>query len=935
MKTVMIGFCLSLLVGCSLSKDTRRAEGTASVSMQEIEALRNEPVVFQKKAVVKEYENFLKRYPSVDPALKTQALKRLGDLYLETAHQRFLDAMAVYETHPEGPPPLVDYTKAIGTYEALLRFKSDYHERDQVLYALSRAYAETGDRDRAVKSLEQLLRDYPESRYRQEASFRLGEYYFDQRRYEIAAEAYEQSLALKDPFFLDKAQYKLGWTYFNMNEYTKAIDNFLRLVDQKVASETDLSTEQGSLIWEALTYVATSFRMLGGAAPLSNYFRDKKSPPYEKDLYVMVGNQYMAEEDSASAIEIYRTFIRQHPSHPMAPIFLSYIIEVYGKEKQPELAEKARIQLVTDYSSKSPWYRANDEAARSRSRPLVKGALYRLALSAHSRAQGMKNDEDYRRAVAWYRQFLTEFPLEKESPDIHLYLAEALFTLKDFSEAGAEYETAAYGFPEKGGNPKAAYDAVVAYEKVDSRDGDEKVIELSKRFAGTFPQDPKAPALLLKSGEVLFDQKRFDETLTVLNDFLARFPGHEGATKAQKLVAHSYMQEGRFEQAQQSYRQTLAAMPSSDIKGRQEVSDLLAAAVYKQAENSKRENRMDEAVRLFEDVASEAPHSEMAPQALFEAAVIREGMKQTDQAITIYLKLDRLFPDSTLSGKSLVAVGLLYEKEGQWTPSADAYAAAAKHLQDDNLVSHLLFTAGLYYEKSAQWEKSYDAFSNFTKRFPQNPDTAEALYKMAGVRQKQGRGRDSLQIFQKVTQTYPNTQFAADALFQIGEGAFTNFKAIRVERPLDKTLKKKAKALEKTVTFYRKAIETRYADVVTASSYRLGEVFEHFKSALLNAELPRNLTKDEQDEYRFQLEEKAFPFEEKAVEAYSSNVRRIQEQNSPYNDWIKKSYERLSELRPALYRRPERAERVITGMDERMVTTQSLGDTPGKMVQAR
>jgi hypothetical protein len=141
--------------------------------------------------------------------------------------------------------------------------------------------------------------------------------------------------------------------------------------------------------------------------------------------------------------------------------------------------------------------------------------------------------------------------------------------------------------------------------------------------------------------------------------------------------------------------------------------------------------------------------------------------------------------------------------------------------------------------------------------------------------------------------------------------------------------------MEKAVDLYRKALETRYADVVTASSYRLGEIFEHFKSSLLDAELPRNLNKEEQEEYRFQLEEKAFPFEQKAVEAYFSNVRRIQDQNSPYNEWIKKSYERLAELRPALYRRPERTERVVTDIGQGHLSTQSTEDTPEKMVQAR
>jgi TolA-binding protein len=421
----------------------------------------------------------------------------------------------------------------------------------------------------------------------------------------------------------------------------------------------------------------------------------------------------------------------------------------------------------------------------------------------------------------------------------------------------------------------------------------------------------------------------------VLEELLARYPKQDGSTTARKLIAHSFMQTGRFEEARRAYHLVLLSLPISDTKGRQEIADLLAVAIYKQGENSKQQNRLEAAARFFEDVAEEAPQSELAPQALFEAGTIREGVNQTKAAIAIHQKLVLLFPNSTLSGKAQVQIGLLFEKEGEWIQSADAYASAAHVIPEESLVPHLLFTAGLFYEKGALWEKSYNSFSEFTGRFPQDPDAAEALYKMALARQKQGKVQESLKLFEKVAQNFPETPFAAEALFQTGEEAFKNLKAIRLAEPLAKSLKKKTKALEKAVTLYRTAIETRYSEVVTASSHRLGEIFEDFKSSLLNAEVPRKLKEEEREEYRFQLEEKAFPFEEKAIEAYSSNVRRVQNQNGPYNSWIKKSYERLAELRPSLFRRPERAERVVTVIDTTLLSTQTPEEPRWSMVRAR
>jgi hypothetical protein len=111
-------------------------------------------------------------------------------------------------------------------------------------------------------------------------------------------------------------------------------------------------------------------------------------------------------------------------------------------------------------------------------------------------------------------------------------------------------------------------------------------------------------------------------------------------------------------------------------------------------------------------------------------------------------------------------------------------------------------------------------------------------------------------------------------------------------------------------------------------------VFEHFKTALLEAELPKKLTPEQVEEYKFQLEEKAFPFEEKAIQAYASNVQRASTQPGSYNEWVKKSYDRLAELRPALYKRPERTERVTSDIDVETLTAQPVSSIIDRLLAA-
>jgi hypothetical protein len=49
-------------------------------------------------------------------------------------------------------------------------------------------------------------------------------------------------------------------------------------------------------------------------------------------------------------------------------------------------------------------------------------------------------------------------------------------------------------------------------------------------------------------------------------------------------------------------------------------------------------------------------------------------------------------------------------------------------------------------------------------------------------------------------------------------------------------------------------------------------------------------------------------------------VQRASSQPGAYNEWVKKSYNRLAELRPALYKRPERTERITSNIDVQTLT---------------
>src|ERR1700680_5157898 len=103
-----------------------------------------------------------------DAALRAEALRRLGDLNLESSESERIERELITN---EG----LRATEAIHLYSALLKTYPKYERNDSVLYQLARAYELNAQPDKALASLDQLVGTYPNSHYIDEAQFRRGE----------------------------------------------------------------------------------------------------------------------------------------------------------------------------------------------------------------------------------------------------------------------------------------------------------------------------------------------------------------------------------------------------------------------------------------------------------------------------------------------------------------------------------------------------------------------------------------------------------------------------------------------------------------------------------------------------------------------------------------------------------------------------------------
>src|ERR1700692_1119718 len=223
-----------------------------------------------------------------DAALRAEALRRLGDLNLESSESERIERELVTN---EG----LRATEAIHLYSALLKAYPKYERNDSVLYQLARAYELNAQPDKAQAALDQTRTCYPNSHYIDEAQFRRGELLFSNKAYPKAQSAYEAVIKIgsKSPFY-NQSLYKHGWTLFKQGENERSLDSFAGVLDSVLMSKRSppelieletLSRPNRELVEDTFRVMSITFSYLDGPKSIDDFVKHRKPRPSSYLLY--------------------------------------------------------------------------------------------------------------------------------------------------------------------------------------------------------------------------------------------------------------------------------------------------------------------------------------------------------------------------------------------------------------------------------------------------------------------------------------------------------------------------------------------------------------------------------------------------------------------------------------------------------------------------
>jgi cellulose synthase operon protein C len=882
---------------------------------------RDEVVEAEAGQAAHSYEDFL-QISGTDPGMRAQALRRLGDL-------RLSEAEALRAQDGQASEAATTATRqSIAAYQQLLHEQPDAAGTDAVLYQLARAYESLGETVQALAVLDRLVGSYPHSVHFDEAQFRRGEAFFSEQRYADAERAYAsvQSQGPSSAFY-EQSVYKRGWSLFKQSRDAESNAAFLLLLDTVLVdgagmrAPSDLSRAQQELSADALRALAITFAAGEGSESLRLALDQHGPAPYEAELYVSLGDLYVEKERYQDGAETYRAFTSRRPMDPQAPLMIVRATEAYAKGGFAALVLDGKRQLVELYGPQTDYWRAHAPDIDPAVSVAVQADLLDLARYHHALAQnGSAADRDI--AVRWYRDYLDGFDSSTQAPATRLLLADLLFDGARYEEAAAEYERAAYSYPSNPDASRAGYAALVSYDKAEAQAPEAgraslqaRAVESELRFADTFPENPETPAVLTRATRTLFDSGDRTRAEVVAQRVLALGARADAGQQrvAWTVLAHTYFDQGRYADAEGAYAELAARLPPGDPQA-VEVTDRLAASVYRQAEAKQATGDVNGAVQQYLRVAAVAPTSTAAAKAQYDAAALLLSSQQWAAAAEVLERFRNTYPQDDLQPDVTRKLAAAYLESGRQRDAAvELERVAARDAEDAEVRRTALWQAAELYAAANDAPSARRAYADYVQRFPTPTDLAiEARHELAELAAAAGDPAARERWLEELvaadaaagaSRSERSRFLAAQASLELARPLDAAARAVKLVVPLDRSLAQKKAAMEATLSAYTRAASYGVAEVTTAASYSMADLYRDLGRSLLGSERPAGLSAEELEQYDLLLEEQAYPFEEKAIGIHETNARRAAE--GVYDQWVRRSYAALAEMKPARYDRKE------------------------------
>jgi TolA-binding protein len=400
-----------------------------------------------------------------------------------------------------------------------------------------------------------------------------------------------------------------------------------------------------------------------------------------------------------------------------------------------------------------------------------------------------------------------------------------------------------------------------------------------RAFVKAFPRSSHADKALQNAVMISEQTGELDQALELSEQLLRDHPSSELVPRAMAQLGPLYERIGDHRKAAEAYeRFALACGPAEllDDGGDFPEEELLGSA--------KRRARGKKPAGIPRVAASkvDAKLLEQVPDQLYDAAFWYEGLGEQQRAATNYVRYLRVYKERKDVPDLFFNLGLMRERQKDGVRAARIFEQFARRFQG-SLPGGKIFVA------------RYRAYKN------QHPDG------IAGARERGELLREYARLSEAERQKVEVADAAGHLAFLEAQAIYDEFVRLKFDNP--KTLKRvlgdKLKAMKRVEDAYTGVIQIGSAEYAIAGLVRIGGAYQDFAKNFIDSPDPKGLDAGQLEMYRAELENRAFPLEEKAMEAYEKALAKAYEL-SAYGPWTLEAQDRLNRFRPGQYAEPRK-----------------------------
>jgi tetratricopeptide (TPR) repeat protein len=868
-------------------------------------------------------DNYSRLLPLLsDPDEQLSVLHRLADLKLIKGEELMADQA------------IDELDVAVEAYEGLLAKYPNRAENDQVYYQLAKTHDLKGNVDEHLLTLTTLIEQFPHSIYATEVQFRRGEILFTLGHYVSAQDAFQFVIDQGDSPFLMNAHYMKGWSLFKQNDYELSLLAFTAVLDIAMPvsmNVADVASKSRTMVEDLFRVMGLSFTYLGGADALESLFQKTGPKAYEIVVYDRYSELLLGQEQYSDAVEVYQRFIALHPLSLWAPRYQINVINTLQRAGFKANILEEKVRFVDEYGLGSPYWFDNQDKDLSFVYsqleillPELANRHYVIAQRSLATRERAKSQTNYAQAAKYYQSFIDTFPVHDNTSNSLFLLGECHVQLANWALAISAFEAAGYDFPKYDNAAESAYAAILAYREfaktwspdhIEQWNENRRLQQLNRlAFVKRHGADKRAADVLYVATQFAFSEKQYTQTTELAEQLLRWKPAAKASTllEAKIIKAHSLYALKDYLRAEVSYAAALKSLGKTD-KRKSALIENLAATVYRQAESRLAAGDKEGGILELLRVGQVAPTSTLRTNAEYDAIAYLIELKSWDSAIEQMKLFRSRYPQHQQLNTLVSKMALAYRETEQWELAADelkimiSLAKTAKEKQE------ILFIAAELYDRAKNTAKAVDNYRSYANTYPQPADVyMEAANRLAELYEENDQPIKRRFWLAKMMKTVDGlgskaddrmVYLAASASSVLANDAFTRYKAIKLKLPLNVTMVKKTKALEKAMAAFKKTANYGVSSFATEAGYRMADIYAQLSRDLMDSDRPDGLNALELEQYEILLEEQAYPFEENAIDIHEQNASRSW--SGIYDEWVKNSFDSLKELLPGRYDKAE------------------------------